>query len=98
MTGLSDFNLTVVQTLDNGQTLYMDACCTQLVASMLESLFDDESHACQFGSRLLNQVENTFGRITVGQKIVNKQHFVAGAKKIATDTDIVCTLFGKRKN
>ena len=87
--GLSDFNLTVVQTLDNGQTLYMNTCCTQLVASMLESLFDDESHARQFGSRLLNQVENTLGSITVGQKIVDKQHLIAWAKKIAAYANIV---------
>ena len=77
---------------------HVDACRTQFVASVLEGLFDDESHAYQFGTGLLHQVDDTLSSVSVGQEVVDEQHLVARAEEVAADADVIRALLGEGEN
>ena len=54
----------------------MDPTASKLVASGLESFFNEESHAFQRCPGLIYKVDDTFGGIAVGQKIIYKKDFI----------------------
>ena len=85
----------IVQTFDNGKRLDLYPLLTQAIAAVLERLFDEETHSCQFGSRLLHQVDNAFGCIAVGKEIIDEQHFIARAKIVTADTDLIRAAFSE---
>lgn len=48
----------MVEAFDNGQTFDVNACSPQFIAAVLKGLFDEESHANEFGTGLLYEVHN----------------------------------------
>ena len=64
--------LAVVERIDDGERLYSDAAVSEILATVLESLLDDESHTLECGSSLLAEVDDALGGVAVGTEDVDE--------------------------
>ena len=70
----------------------MDAHAAEFVATVLEGFLDEEAHAHEFGTGLLHEVENTLGRVAVGQEVIDEEHLVALLQIVAAHANVVGAL------
>ena len=64
----------VVQRVDHGQRFDVYASVPQDAAALLESLFDNESHAGELRPGLIDQFYRSPCGVAVGQEIVDEQY------------------------
>ena len=62
---------------------------------MLKGFLYNESHSYQIGARLLDQVQHAEGGISIGEKIVDKEHIVFGGEEVGADNYFIVTIFGE---
>ena len=62
----------------------MHAGFTQKFSTTLESLLYQESHSNHLGTRLINQVDDTFTSMTICQEVIDEQDFIFRLKEITT--------------
>ena len=76
----------------------MYASVPQDAAALLESLFDNESHAGELRPGLIDQFYRSQCGVAVGQEIVDEQYAVAGGEEITAQADVVFAFLGKGKD
>ena len=75
-----DFAGLGIHGLDDGQRIHIVAFSAQRVTAALEALLHGDANALDRGTGCFAQIDQTAQRLAVGQKIVNKQHMVAGVR------------------
>ena len=74
-----DFAGLGIHGLDDGQRIHIVAFSAQRVTAALEA-FSTRCQCLDRGTGCFAQIDQTAQRLAVGQKIVNKQHMVAGVR------------------
>ena len=78
-----------VHALDDGNGLDLIALLTERCPTLLLAFLDGDANAGYLASRLLHQVDEGVGSLTVGQEIVHDQHLVGGVEIGLGDEDVV---------